>query len=417
MENHQQLVRNSAGQPTDIVGVWTDITARKQTANQELRAQRLESIGTLACGVAHDLHNVLGPILLSAELLRMDSPGLDTEALDLIESSAKRGADMVKQLLTFVKGAEGERLPVQTPTLIHELDRLIRRSFPKTIELRTEVGEDLEAILGDATQLHQVLLNLGINARDAMPGGGTLTLKAANLEIDPAAASAVAEARPGAYVTWSVTDTGTGIPSEILDRIFEPFFSTKGPDHGTGLGLSTVSGIVKSHGGFVQVASVLGQGSTFTVCLPVAPPGADGALASHAELRFRGFGQTVLVVDDDPAIRKFLRTLLARQNFKVLTASDGAAALIQMAENQADLRAVITDLEMPNMDGLTFARVLKAKLPRAGIIVLSGRMDEQTADEFDKMGAIAVLQKPFKPEQLLAALEASFLAVDQRNLP
>jgi two-component system cell cycle sensor histidine kinase/response regulator CckA len=412
MEDHQQLVRNAEGQPTDIVGVWTNITQRKQNENQVLRAQRLESIGTLACGVAHDLNNVLTPILMSTELLRLDCPDAGAESLDLIETSAKRGADMVKQLLTFARGAEGERLLVQTQTLLRELDKLISRSFPKRIELHTDFAKDLRPILGDATQLHQVLLNLCINARDAMPEGGVLTLKAVNAEIDAAAASAVVEARPGAYVALSITDTGTGIPSEILERIFEPFFTTKAPDKGTGLGLSTVSGIVKSHGGFLQVASVLGQGSTFTVYLPVAELPADEFWSKDIERGFRGHGQTVLVVDDDSAVRNFMRTLLAKLDFRVLTASDGTAALIQVAENQAHLRVVITDLNMPNMDGLTFARVLRAKVPHAGIIVVSGEMDESAAAEFEKLGAIAILIKPFKAEVLLAALEASLLAVN-----
>jgi len=275
IEDHQQLVRDVEGQPTDIVGVLTNITQRKQNENKVLREQRLESIGTIACGVAHDLNNMLTPILMSTEILRMDCPDLAAESVELIETSANRAADMVKQLLTFVRGTEGERLLVHTDTLLAELDKLIIRSFPKRIELRTDFAKDLRPVLGDVTQLHQVFLNLCINARDAMPAGGRLTLKAENTEVDATAASAVAEAKPGSYVALSVTDTGTGIPSDIIERIFEPFFTTKGPDKGTGLGLSTVSGIVKSHGGFLQVTSVPGQGSTFTVYLPIPGPCVD----------------------------------------------------------------------------------------------------------------------------------------------
>jgi PAS domain S-box-containing protein len=412
VEDKQRLVRNAEGKPMDIVGVWTNITERKQTENQLLRAQRLESIGTLACGVAHDLNNVLGPILLTTELLRLDFPGLPNDGLELIQTSARRGADMVKQLLTFVKGTEGERLLVQSRLLFRELEKLIKASFPKQIELRINCANDLRPILGDATQLQQVLLNLCVNARDAMRDGGTLTLTAENLELDSAAANALPAAKPGCYVAWKITDTGTGIPSEILERIFEPFFSTKGPEKGTGLGLSTVSGIIKSHGGFVQVFSVLGQGSTFTVCLPVAALGEGVAVPIKNAVPFRGNGQTVLVVDDDAAIRNFMRTVLTRENFKVLTALDGASALIQVAEHQANLRVVITDQHMPNMDGLAFARVLKAKLPRAGIIVVSGTMDGPTAGEFKKLGVVAILEKPFNPEQLLTTLETSFRPVD-----
>jgi CheY-like chemotaxis protein len=349
---------------------------------------------------------VLGPILLTTELLRLDFPGLPNDGLELIQTSAKRGADMVKQLLTFVKGTEGERLLVQTRQLFRELEKLVRASFPKQIELGINCANDVRAILGDATQLQQVLLNLCVNARDAMRDGGRLTLTAENIELDTAAANALS-AKPGCYVAWRIMDTGTGIPSEILERIFEPFFSTKGPEKGTGLGLSTVSGIIKSHGGFIQVSSVLGQGSTFTVCLPVAALGDGVALPIKNTVPFRGNGQTVLVVDDDATIRNFMRTVLTRENFKVLTALDAASALILVTEHQADLRVVITDQHMPNMDGLAFARVLKAKLPGAGIIVVSGKMDMATADEFKDLGVVGILEKPFNPEQLLKTLEAS----------
>jgi PAS domain S-box-containing protein len=409
VQDNRQLVRNVAGEPTDIVGVLTNITERKQTESQMLRAQRLESIGTLACGVAHDLNNVLTPILITVELMRLDFPELPPESLEFIETSAKRGTDMVKHLLTFVKGAEGERRPVQTLTLFKEMEKLISFSFPKNITLRTSYAKDVRAIVGDATQLEQALLNLCVNARDAMPAGGTLTLKAENIELDAAAGRLNPEARPGPYIAWSVSDTGSGIPTEILDRIFEPFFSTKGPNKGTGLGLSTVSGIVKSHRGFLKVTSVVGQGSTFIVCLPTDRPD-DGAamLTTKIQPAFDGNGETLLVVEDDAALRNFLRMLLTELNFKVLTAADGADALIQVSENQAELRAVITDINMPNMDGIDFARVLKAKLPRAGIIVASGEINEQTSSEFKHLGVLAMLEKPFTSEQLIETLRDFF---------
>ena len=409
VQDNRQLVRNVAGEPTDIVGVWTNITERKQTESQVLRAQRLESIGTLACGVAHDLNNVLTPILITTELMRLDFPGLPAESLDFIETSAKRGTDMVKHLLTFVKGAEGERRPVQTLLLFKELEKLISVSFPKNITLCTCYAKDLGAIMGDATQLEQVLLNLCVNARDAMPAGGTLTLKTENLEMDAAAASLIPEARPGSYIAWSISDTGAGIPSEILDRIFEPFFSTKGPTKGTGLGLSTVSGVVKSHRGFLKVFSVVGQGSTFIVCLPTDRPDNGAALpTTRIQPSFDGNGETLLVVEDDAAMRNFLRMLLTELNFKVLTAADGADALIQVSENQAELRAVITDINMPNMDGIDFARVLKAKLPHAGIIVASGAIVEQTREELEHLGVLAMLEKPFTADQLIETLRNFF---------
>jgi PAS domain S-box-containing protein len=409
VEDSRRLVRDTTGRPTDIIVVLTNITGRKQTENSILRIQRLESIGTLACGMAHDFNNVLSPIMLTAELLRLDFPEFAPESIDLIETSAKRGAEMVKQILTFVKGSEGERLLVQPEPLLKEMEKFIKISFPKRITLHTSHAGDLRPIMGDATQIQQVLLNLCINARDAMPDGGTLTLKAENIEIDAASATAVTGAKAGSYVAWTVTDTGTGIPAEILERIFEPFFSTKGPDKGTGLGLSTVNSIIKGHGGFIQVASLPGQGSTFTVCLPAAGSNAGTApWPLQSETTFQGNGEAVLVVEENLVEQNLLRGLLTKLNFIVFTASDGTTALTQVAENQGQLRAVITSLHMDNMDGPAFTRVLKAKLPEAGIIVMSGNLDASTAAEFSKLGVVGLLEKPFDAEQMIAVLKKAF---------
>ena len=328
------------------------------------------------------------------------------ELLNTNETSANRGADMVRQLLTFAKGVEGERLPIRSQRLLTEMEKLIRNTFPKNIRLRSSHPNDLWTILGDATQLHQVLLNLCVNARDAMPNGGTLTLAAENIEVDATYASTAPEAKLGHYVVWRVTDTGTGIPPEILERIFEPFFSTKGPDKGTGLGLSTLIGIVKSHGGFVRVDSVPGQGSTFAIYLPADKSGtADAGVSIRNKVDFRGNGETVLVVDDEPAVREVARSVLTALNFRVLTAADGTEALIQVAGNQTELRLVITDLHMPNMDGLAFVKVFKHLVPGAGIIVTSGRLDEGAANEFRTLGVTTLLDKPFTQHTLVEALK------------
>jgi two-component system cell cycle sensor histidine kinase/response regulator CckA len=402
-------VRDAAGKIVNYVAVKRDITEQKKLEAQLRRTQRLESIGTLAGGIAHDLNNALAPIMMSAELLRADFPATASGLLEIIQTSAKRGADMVKQLLTFAKGIEGERLLLQPRHLLKEMEKLIQNTFLKEIELRTHYPKDLWTILGDATQLHQVLLNLCVNARDAMPGGGTLTLEGENQELDAVYASTVLEAKPGRYVVWRVKDTGTGIPPEVLDHIFDPFFTTKGPDKGTGLGLSTTLGIVKSHGGFIRVYSTPGQGSTFAVYLPACGADASGtALLTKADTAFRGHGETILVVDDEADVRNMLRAILTKFNFKVLTADDGVAALIQVAEQQTELRAVITDLNMPNMDGLSFVRVLKGRLPGVGIIVASGRMEEREENEFKQLGVHAVLQKPFTQAQLVEALKTVF---------
>ncbi len=401
-------IRDANGKIIRIGGIVKDITERKQIEGQRLRTQRLESIGTLAGGIAHDLNNALAPILMVTGLLRMQYPDA-TEMIDTVESSATRGANMVRQLLTFAKGVEGERLLVNPQHLLKEMAKIIEGTFPKNIQLRTKYAKKLHPILGDATQLHQVLLNLCVNARDAMPNGGTLTLEAENTKIDATYASAVPDAKPGHYVAWRVTDTGTGIPPEILERIFEPFFSTKGPDKGTGLGLSTVIGIVKSHGGFVQIDSVPGQGSTFSIYLPADVSSAvDTAVLPKVETTFCGHGETILVVDDEANVRQATRAVLTSLNFKVVTADNGVEALVQVAEKRTELRAVITDLHMPNMDGLTFVRVLKSMLPEAGIIVASGRMEEREANEFKALGVVALLDKPFTQVKLEEALKVVF---------
>ncbi len=399
-------IRNADGEIHRIAGVASDITERRHLERQMLRTQRLESIGTLAGGVAHDLNNALAPILMGLQMLRMQYPA-KTRMIDTMESSALRGAEMVRQLVTFAKGVEGARLLVQPQHLLREMESIIKGTFPKNIQLRSTCAQKLRTVLGDATQLHQVLLNLCVNARDAMPNGGTLTLEAENAEIDAVYASANPEAKLGAYVLWRVTDTGTGIPVEILERIFEPFFSTKGPDKGTGFGLSTVMGIVKSHGGFVRVYSVPGQGSTFVIYLPAADSGAPAQVSPGPQAELRGDGETVLVVDDESAVREVTLSVLTALNFKVLTAADGTDALIRVAEKRSELRVVITDLHMPHLDGLNFIRVLKHMLPEAGIIVASGRFEDGDRKEFQALGISALLDKPFTQQTLVAALKSA----------
>lgn len=369
-----------------------------------MRTQRLESIGTLAAGVAHDLNNAIAPIMMGIELLKQQYPD-EPQIVDMFESSAKHAADMVRQLMTFAKGAEGERVALPPGRLVQELERLIHGSFPKNIQLMVKCDPKLPKVLGDATQLHQVLLNLCVNARDAMPHGGTLTLEAHRKEIDAFYARSVSGAKPGSYVTLQVHDTGTGIPPEIIDRIFDPFFTTKVPDKGTGLGLSTVMGIVKGHKGFLHVYSQPGQGSTFTVYLPAAQTGDDTEHLSKTTTEFRGNGETILFVDDEPSVRETARAVLLRLNFRPLTATDGMDALIQSAQHRSELNAIITDLHMPHMDGLQFVRMIRRMLPELPIGVATGRMEDELATQFKSLGVLERLDKPFTEGQLANALK------------
>src|SRR5262249_46844327 len=271
VESQWTLVSDDAGQPKSILIVNTNISEKKKMEAQFLRTQRMDSIGTLAGGIAHDLNNVLAPILMSVEMLKEKfKDDQSRRMLTILESSAKRGADMVKQVLTFARGVDGERVLLQTRHLIKEVTKIMGETFPKTIQVKSNVSEKLWTIMGDATQLHQVLLNLAVNARDAMPDGGTITVTAENTSLEQIPEQKNFDAKPGFYVVIKVSDSGTGIPPEVIDKIFEPFFTTKEMGKGTGLGLSTVLGIVKSHGGFVQVETEINKGTTFLVYLPAS---------------------------------------------------------------------------------------------------------------------------------------------------
>jgi PAS domain S-box-containing protein len=382
---------------------FRDITERRQHERLALRSQRLQAIGTLVSGVAHDLNNALAPIMMGAELLRRQYPK-EANIVDVLEVSAKRCADMVRQLVGFAKGVEGERVALQPSYLVKEVEKIMKGSFPKNLQLVIKCDPNLPSVLGDATLLHQVLLNLCVNARDAMPEGGTLSVVAESRNVDAAYASSIPDAKPGKYLVLQVSDTGTGIAPEIVDRIFEPFFTTKGPDKGTGLGLSTVMGIVKGHGGFLHVYSKLEQGSSFAVYLPTEDAGSDSESASPPAVEFRGQGETLLLVDDEPAIREVARAVLGRLNFKLVIATDGSDVLIQVAKHRSELRAIITDLHMPNMDGLTFVRTVRGILPDIPIMVISGRMEEAVAEEFKTLGVTSRLDKPFTEAQLTRML-------------
>jgi PAS domain S-box-containing protein len=293
------LVLDCEGKPESILMLNTDLTERKRLEAHSLRRQRLESIGTLASGIAHDLNNILTPIMMAVPMLRW---GLGPEEIEKItstvEMSATRGSELVKQLLSFGRGVEGKRVLIQAKLLVNEMVRIAQQTFPKIISVKSEMPEDLWPIYADSTQLHQVLLNLCVNARDAMPEGGVLLAELENIRLDEQYVSMNPEATPGPWVRLRVSDTGTGIPQEIIDKIFEPFFTTKG-GKGTGLGLSTVLSIVKSHDGFVDVHSQAGRGTTFEVYLPATPAEQIQTIEPLVATALKGDGECILVVDDE----------------------------------------------------------------------------------------------------------------------
>jgi PAS domain S-box-containing protein len=402
---HVTLVRDSQGAPKSALAINFDVTEQKNLEARFLRAQRLESIGTLASGVAHDLNNILAPIMMSVPLLRRDlNPRQREEIITTIEMSAERGAEIVKQVLTFGRGVEGERRPLQATALIQELTKIMRQTFPKDITVESSLDPQLWQVIGDATQIHQVLLNLCVNARDAMPDGGKLRVTAANLELDPSYCSMLPEATPGPHVLLKVSDSGTGIPQEVVERIFDPFFTTKGVGNGTGLGLSTALGIVKSHGGFMHVNTEPGKGTTFNVYLPAAP---DHETAPTTTLRAhipKGHGELVLVVDDEPSIGAAARTVLETHSYRVLLAADGTEALAVFAQNSGRIAAVLTDLMMPFMDGVALTRALRQMKPGLPIVASTGLGEKAQLDELKALGVASVLHKPYGADTLLRCI-------------
>ncbi len=401
------LLTDAQGMPSGMLAVNHDLTETKALEQQLLRSQRQETLGTLAGGIAHDLNNALAPILMGVDLLKAKYPGAPG-IVDLFESSVRRAAAMIRQLLTFAKGTEGERCPVQISYLIREMEGITASTFPKNITTQIACDSNLPPVMADATQLHQVLLNLCVNARDAMPAGGTLTLAAKKVAINVVHAGMPPNAKTGHFVVLSVRDTGTGIPPEIRDRIFDPFFSTKAADKGTGLGLSTVMGIVKGHDGFLEVSSAPGQGTTFTAFLPAEAAAAEAAPETKWKLPFYGQGETILFVDDETAVREVAREVLQRMNFRVVLANDGIEALMWLSEHQSVLRAVITDLHMPNQDGFVFVNVLKRMLPDIPVVVSSGRLEDDMKEKFQALGVTAFLDKPCSEGQLADVLHSIF---------
>jgi PAS domain S-box-containing protein len=399
------LVRDAEGEPQSVLSINTDVTEQKNLEARFLRAQRMESIGTLASGVAHDLNNILAPIMMSAPLLRYP---LEDEQRDSIisniEACAARGADVVKQVLTFGRGLEGEKRPLQITSLVTEMLKIMQETFPKNIEVHSTLPSGLWPVIGDATQLHQVLLNLCVNARDAMPDGGQLRLVAANLDLDASYASMIPDATAGQHVLLEVSDTGAGIPPEIIERIFDPFFTTKGIGKGTGLGLSTVLGIVRGHGGFIHVKSRPSLGTTFEVYLPAAPGEETLEIDSAHEPIPRGNGELVLVVDDEVSVRSSVRTALETGGYSAMCAADGSEALAAFAMNSAKIGAVLTDLMMPMVDGLTLIRALRAMKPGLPIIASTGLGEKNQLAELKALNVELVLHKPYRADTLLRTI-------------
>ena len=403
LESGFTIIRDELGSRRACLSISTDVSEKKTLEEKFLRAQRLESIGMLATGIAHDLNNVLAPVLLGVTMLR--ERGLEEDVMKVLaslERSAERGAALVRQILGFAHGVGGEHRVFEIRHLLRDVASVARETFPRSIRVEQEIERHLWPINANPTQIHQVLLNLVVNARDAMPEGGVLALRAENRVLDESAAAAIEGARPGSYLVVFVSDTGVGIPPEVLEHIWEPFFTTKGPGKGTGLGLATVRGIVENHGGFIAVETAVGRGTTFSFYLPASEDLAGAESLTAGLMAPRGSGELILLVDDEPQVRDLAGSILTQHGYRVVTARDGIEAVALFAPRSDEIRVVVTDLQMPNLDGAALAAIIRRLNPAAKLIAASG-MDGASAHPLAKM-ADALLPKPFRAEALLGSI-------------
>lgn len=407
-ETRWTLVRDELQNPRSILCVSTDITEQRTIEKQLFRAQRLESLGTLAGGVAHDLNNVLTPILMGLDLLR---PHIDDEkaleSLTIIHSSAERGAAVVRQLLGFARGFEGEQEEVYPRAVLDDVVRIARETFPKSIDVDlSPMPDDLRSVIGSPTQLHQVVLNLFLNARDAMEYGGKITVGARNVQLDESYLKIHVDARPIVYVLIEVADTGRGMPAEVMEKVFDPFFTTKERGKGTGLGLSTTLAIVKGHGGFITVYSETGRGSVFRVYLPAATgKPAMEMIGRHSEIAV-GNGELILVVDDEEYVRRTTEQVLMKAGYRVVGAEDGTEAVALYVERRDEVRCVIVDMMMPQMDGATVIRTLRRLDPEVKIIATSGLPSNGAGGGAKELDVEAFLEKPYAVDKLLSTVQS-----------
>ena len=400
---------DSDGQPQRMIGVVADITEKKRLAEQLLRNQRLESLGSLAGGVAHDLNNILTPIMMSVQLLPLTLSQINPrskELLQMLENNVQRGSALVQQVLSFARGIEGKRGIVQVGHLIKDIKQIATETFPKSIEIQTNVPSNLPTAIADATQIHQVLLNLAINARDAMPDGGTLNITAIELAIDEEYVREHPQAKVGSYIVISISDTGVGIAPENIAEIFEPFFTTKGDRGGTGLGLATVINIIQSHDGFIDVVSQIAQGTQFNVFIPateVTQPESNGNLTIPS-----GNQELILVADDEATIREITKASLETHNYRVITVNDGIEAVATYVKQQAKIAVVVMNMMMPGMDGATAIRTLQKINPEVKIVASSGRnftsnaFNDYKSDRQLKISSF--LTKPYTTQTLLQTI-------------
>ncbi len=397
--------QNSTGQITHFIAIKQDITGRKQLEAQYLRSQRMETIGALASGIAHDLNNMLAPVLMCVSLLRGTTSGEEQEKLlQILENSACHGGELIKQVLAFARGVANQPMLLQPVRLIKEFKKLVDNTFPKSIQITADLPATSQTIQADPTQLHQVLMNLCVNARDAMPHGGVLSIALRDVVLDEHLCALVPEARPGEYVLISVTDTGAGIPPELREKIFEPFFTTKETGKGTGLGLTTTQAIVRAHGGFIGISSEPEHGTQFKVYLPASPENAPTTHHPRSSPELRGNSELVLVIDDEESVRNVCMRTLQHFGYRGLLASNGVEAVPLFAQHADEVAVVITDMMMPVMDGPATIKALRSIRPDLKVICTSGMGADSALFTQADVSLNFFLPKPFTASALLQML-------------
>jgi PAS domain S-box-containing protein len=404
VESRWTLVTGANGEPKSILLINTDITEKKRLEVQFLRAQRMESIGTLAGGIAHDLNNVLTPILVAAQVLQAQSNSEDRALLETIEKSALHGAALIKQVLLFARGAEGEHTLLQLKHLITEMEKLLRETLPRSIEINTDYDSNLALVRGDATQLNQVLMNLCVNARDAMPEGGKITISAKNYFPTEDFRRIHPELKSSHCVMLSVRDTGTGISAELIERIWDPFFTTKEVGKGTGLGLSTVLGIVKGHGGTVNVSSTPGEGTRFDIALPALVADLPAKMPAERAPLPRGKGEGVLVIDDETYIREVIASMLRFCGYRGFFADSGLRGVEMYQQNRDEISVALVDMMMPGLDGVATIRLLHDLNPDLRLIAMSGMLENASLGSDSDLQNVDLLRKPITAETLVSTI-------------
>ena len=396
-------VLNEKGEITNYVGVKRDITSELSLQTQLTQAQKLEGIGTLASGIAHDFNNILGIIMGHTSLLDRvrEDPNMYAESVAAIMKATQRGASLVKQIMLFARKTEPLLESVKVNVIIGEITKLLQETLPKTITISISLQQDLPAIVADSSQVHQVLLNLILNARDAMEKGGTLSISTRTIEGETVR-SRFPKATARQYIVVEVADTGIGMDESTRHRIFEPFFTTKGVGKGTGLGLAVVFGIVEHHNGFIDVQSARGEGTSFAVYLPIPVHTGEEIHASGKKLEdLPGGTETILIIEDEAVLMKLAKNILVSKGYAVLTAEDGMQGVELYRSHQKEIAVVLSDIGLPVFGGHDVFRKIRAINPEAKIIFASGFFDPETKSEMYKAGLKNFIQKPYMQNEVL----------------